>query len=315
VAQEQERDPQPATGEAKRAHRRPCSISATMQSQRWSGVVAAALVLGTAAPATAGEPVALAYEAPPGCPAAAALRDGVVQRLGAAAIADRAPVTIAVAISSRGAVWQVDLAVRGAESPGDPPARAATCAAAMELAIARAVEIIAARAAILQAAAEAREFVPRGRIALGAGAASELFDGFGDLVLDAEVGTAGAKSAAVFVRIVEGSEPQDGVVIKRNDVTLGVQGCASWRWFEGCVRLGGDRWSQARHTATYIAFRESNWGLAVGARVSAVVPFGEHLGIRVGVSGTQRSGYETGSRDFAPWQRGYAFDAAGLLWF
>ncbi|MBK7197364.1 MAG: hypothetical protein IPH80_33340 [Myxococcales bacterium] len=318
MAQEQERDPQPATGEAKRAHRSLCSISATMQPQRWSGVVAVAIGLATtttASTASAGEAVALAYQPPPGCPGADALREGVVQRLGPAAIAERAPVTIAVAIAAHGDAWQVVLAVHGDESPGDRPERVATCDAAMDLAIRRVVELVSARAAIRQAEVDGRRFVPRGRIAMGAGAAAELFDGFGDLTMEAEVGTAGARTVAAFVRIVEGSEPNDGWAINRTDVSAGVQGCASWRWLEGCVRLGGDRWSQSRQTSTYIGFRQANWGFALGARVSAVAPLGEHFGVRVGVLGAQRTGYDAGIGDFTPWQRGYGLDAAGLLWF
>jgi hypothetical protein len=63
-------------------------MSATMQPRRWSGVVAAALVVGWAGPASAGEaerappPIALTYDAPAAC-SEAQLRDELDARAGA----------------------------------------------------------------------------------------------------------------------------------------------------------------------------------------------------------------------------------------
>ncbi|MBK7072662.1 MAG: hypothetical protein IPH44_10185 [Myxococcales bacterium] len=105
-----------------------------MQPRRWSGVVAAALVVGWAGPASAGEaerappPIALTYDAPAAC-SEAQLRDELDARVPGARVApDAAVVVIARIVDSREG-YLVELTVI---APGEPAERrlfppSATC--------------------------------------------------------------------------------------------------------------------------------------------------------------------------------------------
>ncbi|MBL8623771.1 MAG: hypothetical protein JNK64_20850 [Myxococcales bacterium] len=123
MTQQQQRDPQPATGEAKRAHPSPCSISATMQPQRWSGV-AAALALGWAGPASAGEaerappPIALTYDAPAAC-SEEQLRDALTARVPEARIASDAAVVVIARIADSREGYLAELTVIAPGAPAD----------------------------------------------------------------------------------------------------------------------------------------------------------------------------------------------------
>lgn len=110
-----------------------------MPSQRWSGVVAAALVLGVAASAAAGEaerappPIALTYDAPAVC-SEAQLRDELDARVAGVRVAADAAVVVIARIVDRPEGYVVELTVIAPGAPADrrlfPPS--ASCADATD---------------------------------------------------------------------------------------------------------------------------------------------------------------------------------------